>query len=324
MKSLTLLTVFSLLSLVPTAASAFYVESASSDDAGTPVVVTFDTADAVEFRIATAGMPGGDGSEVASIAAAFQAWEDVDCSSISFVQGERVAEPAPRHWMSMSVDDPDFERYILVWWTDDMAQFPSATVGFFDRVHDGAGNLIGGSIILNSRHHDWSTTGEAALLDVQSVMTAMVGRALGLTSTMEGNATYPRYAPGDTSKQTLGDDDIAGITYLYGDGTCTMTGTPEGVCTEAPLEMCPPTVDPGDGGTGPGTRDGGSGDRDTGTAGPTDSGTGADAGTGADGGAGGDDGGGCSVGDLDEDGTPGWLALMLIVGLALLGKSKRR
>lgn len=322
MKCLSLLTLMSLLSLVPAAASAFYAESRSEEgDAGTPVPIAYDTAEPVEFRIATAGMPGGDGSEVASIDAAFGTWGEVECSTISFVQGERVADPAPRHWMSMSIDDPDFERYILVYWTDDAAQFPSPTVGFFDWAHDGTGRLIGGTIILNSRDHDWSTTGEDGLLDVQSVVTAMVGRSLGITSTMMGNATYPRYAPGDIGKRTLGDDDVAGVTYIYGDGTCTMAGTPEGVCTGAPLEMCPPTAPAGDGGTGPGTRDGGSGDRDSGGI-IHDAGGGSDAGTGADAGSGTDDGGGCSVGDLNTESTPGWLALVLIVGLALIGKRR--
>jgi MYXO-CTERM domain-containing protein len=148
-------------------------------------------------------------------------------------------------------------------------------------------------------------------------MTAMVGRVLGLTSAMEGNATYPVYVPGNIDKRMLGADDIAGITYIYGDDTCAMRGTPEGICTGAPLEDCPPRPDTGDAGTG--TRDGGTGTPDTGTGGGD---TGAMLGDGGvDGGTGGDDGG-CSVGSLDAESTPGGLALLLFTGAAVLRRRR--
>ncbi len=319
--TMTLLTALAM--LVPATASAFYVESRSEDMAGDPVPVAYDTSTPVEFRIASAGMPGGDGSEFEAVAAAFATWAAVDCVTIDFTEGPRNDAPAPRHWTAWEgIDDPAFERYISVYWSDDAGQFPTATVGFFDRATDGTtSQLIGGTIILNSRHHSWSTTGEAGLLDVQSVVTALLGRSLGITSAMEGNATYPSYSPGDTSKRTLGDDDIAAISYIYGDDTCTVMEVPEGICTGAPLEDCPPTpdVDAGTGTRDGGTSDGGSGTPDGGTGTP-DGSTGGDAG--ADGG-GGDDGGGCSVGDLRSENTPGWIALLLLVGLGITGRRRR-
>jgi hypothetical protein len=310
--------------LLPATASAFYVES-RNDDMMTPIA--YDTTEAVEFRIGSAGMPDGDGSEFEAVAAAFATWAAVECVTIDFTEGARDDTPQPRHWTAWEgIEDPDFERYISVYWSDDSGQFPSPTVGFFDWAHDGMGQIIGGTIILNSRHHDWSTTGEDGLLDVQSVVTALIGRSLGITSGMEGNATFPSYAPGDTSKRELGDDDIAAISFIYGDGTCTVTDGPEDICLDIdPLEDCPPTPDvdagPGTGDGGTGTPDTGTGTPDTGTGTP-DGGTGGDAGTG-DGGTGGDDDGGCSVGELDAENTPGWIALLLFVGLALTRRRHR-
>jgi hypothetical protein len=238
--------------------------------------------------------------------------------TISFMEGPREASPAPRHWTTTS------DRYIVVYWSDDAALWDVPKVGYFDWAHDGTGLLIGGQVILNSKDHSWSTTGEMGKMDVQSVVTALIGRVLGLTSTMEGNATYPRYAPGDISKRDLGTDDIAGITYLYGDDSCTAPGTPEMLCDGMAAD-CPPAVTS--------TTDGGVGTRtDGGTTMGTDGGgtSGGDGGipSGGDGGVGGGDDGGCScssVGITRTGGGGGGGALLLsLVCCSAIAARRRR
>jgi len=246
------------LGAVPHSVDAFYVATRTIADGGGMQSPEWPTAAPVEFRIAmdTVDLALTDGSEVPAVEAAFATVGAVMCSNLHFTAGARVPHATldPMHWMI-----PMSGNYILVYWSSDPAIWGmSRSVGRFDFAHDGAGNMIGATIVLNSGDHSWSTTGEAGKIDVQGTVTALIVRSLGLTSTMPGNASYPVYTPGDTSKRMLGTDDVAGVTYLYGDGTagCGMTA-PEGMCMSGD-PTCPPTpvVDAGmgtrpDSGVGP-------------------------------------------------------------------------
>jgi MYXO-CTERM domain-containing protein len=309
---------------VPSLAAAYFVETRSNDGMGNPVPVAYDTSTDVEFRIASAGMPGGDGSEFAAIAAAFQTWSDVECSSINFVEGAREDTPAPRHWQI-----PGAGRYILVYWSDDAAIWDVPRAGFFEWAHDTTGVLIGGTVILNSLNFEWSTAdgGEADRLDVQGTVTALVGRVLGITSTMEGNATYPVYVANDVSKRTLGTDDIAAIQYIYGPGAVSPVdaggvdgGTADAgmACMDAPpppeasCDMttpdCPPPVDTMPGDAGVINRDGSVPGVDSGPPPGTDAGTTPPSGD--------DDGCSCDAAPgATNSSLPGALALLALVAL---------
>ena len=296
--------------LVPATTQAYYVEARTQNDGGALVPITYDATTPVEFRIASTGLPIGDGSEATAIEAAFATWQAVECSTLSFTRGADEAAPMARHWMVTT------DRYILVYWSNDRALWDIPRVGFFEWAHDGNGTVIGSQIILNGLDHSWSTTGETDKMDVQAVVTAMIGRSLGITSGMPGNATYPVYNAGDDSKRTLGTDDVAAIQYLYGDGSCT-PDDPEMVCTDTPGEVCPPPVMtmPGDGGTAlpdggtmpmpdtgpPPTPDGG-----TVTPPPGDE----------------DDGCGCIAAGAGDDGT-GPVAALLLFGLVALRRRRR-
>jgi MYXO-CTERM domain-containing protein len=211
------------------------------------------------------------------------------------------------HWMS-----DGGEIYILVYFSDVEEEWTAGpAAGHFYFAHDGAGALVGGSVVLNSRDHAWATDGADDALDVQGVVTALIGRSLGITSAMEGNATFPRYAPGDTSKRVLGSDDEAAIHFLYPRSSvdCDVITPPQAECDGMPWpgdEPCPPlpATTPGDGGTAP--------PRDAGPIGSPDAGV-----PGADAGDGGGDDGGCSVA-LGErsSGAPAWIALLGLVGIA--------
>ena len=306
MKHFIWISLVALLAAPSSALADYWVQSRTQADGGAEVLVQWDTSSDVEFRLED----GVDEARAAAVEAAFQTWEDVECADIAFARGDDIAEPQPRHWMFVEGE------FIQVWWVDDPAFWESAQVGRADWVHDGSGRLIGADIILNSKDHSWSTTGEAGMLDVQSVVTALIGKSLGIESDDEASAVFGRYSAGDTSKRTLGPDDIAAVQYLYNDGSCTPT-EPADICPDDPFGSMPcgpedPDTSPADGGTSM-PRDGGSG------TGGSDAGVGG----GGDGAVGmpgdGDDDGGCSVSAAGGSSSGGlaWLAVTILLGLVL-------
>lgn len=296
-------------------ARAFYVESREieADGGAQAVVLRYDTSVPVQFRIGSDGLEGGDGSEFDAIANAFQTWGAVECANIDFTEGDRVERPDLNH----ATANPE-QRYILVFFSDSPAYFGETTnvaQYHLDRSLD-TGELIGGTIVLNARAHSWSTTGEEGKLDVQSIVTAMIGRTLGITSDMEGNATYPAYAAGDTSKRTLGSDDIAALTYLYpaGGDECAVA-EPQEICDGTTPDggvECPPRASVTDGGVGTRTDGGDIPDVDSGS-------TGSDAGGG---GSSGDDGG-CNI-SKRHSGLGGLVSEILAIGCALALSRRRK
>ena len=171
------------------------------------------------------------------------------CANLSFVRGENSSSVDRAHWVSDAG-----ATYVLVYGTDSAEEWSGPSVGHYYFAHNGEGVLIGGTVVLNTRDHAWASDGRADALDIQGTVTALIGRALGTTSAMEGNATYPRYAPGETDKQTLGADDIAAFEFLYPGTTCAAPMPPEAQCSGIPTpggEPCPPRPEthPGDAGT---------------------------------------------------------------------------
>jgi hypothetical protein len=299
-------------------AQGYYVESHTNEDAGATAPMTYDASSPVKFRIG----PTPSEAHTEALASAFQSWEGVECSQLAFERGEPVTDPDWLHW-EVSAENRD--RYILIFFTDDPAMWQDARVGLFLFAQDGFGEMIGASIALNSKDHDWSTTGEEGTLDVQSVATALVGRSLGITATAEGNATYPRYLPGDTSKRELGSEDTAALQYLYGDGSCDPE-SPEGMCTRESSEPCPPPVETnpddgtssgGDAGSGTATADAGTGSESAASDAGMALADGGPSGSGADMGG----GGGCSLGGRAS--TNGAFAVLLVAAI-LLGARRRR
>ncbi|MCS6799611.1 MAG: hypothetical protein NZ898_14020 [Myxococcota bacterium] len=316
---------------LPDAARAYFVESRFSEG-GMPVPLRYDPPTGIEVRLATMGLPLDATAVGAALNAAAQTWTDVPCATFELRRGPDVTGmPDPYHWMTDPAGTP---RYILVYFSADPALWDAPRVGYFLFAHDGLGKLIGATVVLNTKDHQWSTTGEATKMDVQGVLTALLGRSLGISSAMEGNATYPVYRAGDTSKRTLGADDTAALQFLYRDmsGGCAEPTPPERICTGMEPD-CPPrpmTMPMPDGGM-PGGRDGGGSTPDGGV-GP---------------GPGGDSGapdGGVGTGDAAPDGgamraeeggcscrAPGRLsgvgigsAMLVVVALVVLGVRRVR
>lgn len=277
-----------LATLVPAAATqAYYVEARGVPSSpGTEVPIryadsdelTADTID-VTYRLNETTFPAGAGV-AGAVRSAFDTWTAAACSNLVLNEGAASTSTNRAHWM-----DDAGEIYILVYFTDTAEEWPSAAVGHFYFVTNGSpeGTIVGGTVVLNSRDFTWATDEAGDSMDVQSVVTAIIGRSLGITSGIEGNATFPRYAAGDISKRDLGDDDLAAIAFLYpsAEPTCDAITPPEMECdgvTSPGEEPCPPLpmTMPPDGGIPP-PRDGGVMMTDSGTA-PSDAG--ADAGVG--------------------------------------------
>ena len=319
-------------------ARAYYVESRASG-----VVARYadqDTSDPdidVEFRISTQGLMPNEADALTAIRAAFQTWTDASCGAITFNEGTNPTATvgADRtHWTADGGCGGSGPIYILVYFDDGTINpdewVGGPSVGKFYFATTASGELCGGTVVLNSSDHSWSTSGGATELDVQGIATALIGRVLGITSGVPDNATYPSYAPGDTSKRTLGTDDLEAIAYLYPDSGaagCDTPMDPEMICDGSMIGTCPPTpTTMNDGGTADGSvgRDTGTPPTpDTGTTPGSDSGTGgADGGTGADAGSMSGDGGcGCRAAGHPSGARGLWLAL---AGLALLAARRRR
>lgn len=303
---------FSLI-LAPSVTHAYYLETrgdtadpiryADADPASDAVDVT--------YRVNAATFPPEVAGAADAIDAAFAAWTDAECGSIAFRGGESSDSIDRAHWIH-----DEGAIYVLVYFSASDEEWTGGpAAGHFWFGYDPSGALIGATVVLNSRDHAWATDGSADKLDVQGVVTALIGRSLGITSAMEGNATYPSYAPGDVSKRALGDDDLAALAYLYPTSTCSAPAEPEAVCDGAHTsgaEACPPRpmTMPGDAGTlvpgddaGPIGYDGGV---------PNESDASTDTGATS---------GGCSVGSGRASAALAWS--MALIAMALVRRRRR-
>lgn len=117
-------------------------------------------------------------------------------------------------------------------WPDDM---PFGTLAVTTVVYRrSSGELLDADIDLNAVEYTWTDTTDAALAetDVQNTLTHELGHLLGLAHVPDPTATmYAESAPGDLEKRTLGEDDVAGLCFVY----------PEGLLSpEAPFLSSPP------------------------------------------------------------------------------------
>ncbi len=96
---------------------------------------------------------------------------------------------------------------------------------FWFNWNEGAGwwYVIESDICFNGRDYLWSDNGQAGRFDVANINTHELGHTLSLADLYGGadaqKTMYGYASPGETKKRTLHTDDIAGIRYLFPDGS---------------------------------------------------------------------------------------------------------
>ncbi len=232
--------------LVAVTALAFYIQARPAED---PHVLRWENP-RIEYRIGHTTVPGFEDDQEAldaAIAAAFQTWQDVECSSVAFTAGEPIDNPTD--W-----EHPE-DPYILVYFIADQGTAENAfflqgtdqrSVAKYWFIYENETfHIIAGTVYLNAYDYQWSTAdaGEADKMDVQATVTALVGRSLGLQSRVRGATTISgRWQTGDVERRTLEPDDIDGIVYLYPREDCPgcVIVEPQQVCVGQFGEDCPP------------------------------------------------------------------------------------
>lgn len=153
-----------------------------------------------------------DVSALSAVNSAFQSWNDA--SGVNYRASGRTARG------SNCVYDPDpvtDEHNIVAWMESGWREGPS-TIGitYFWSL-PGDGSLVESDMLLNGDDFQWSTSGSASRMDVESIVAHEAGHFLGMCHTSVAGATmFPTIELGSTQERSLHADDIAGAQFLYG------------------------------------------------------------------------------------------------------------
>jgi len=154
------------------------------------------------YYINTSGGPAGS---VDSIVAGMQTWTDVASSNFDFAYGG--ATTSTNHGTNDGVNIVTFGALDVGTVGENRYWYSTVT-----------GRMLDSDIRLNT-YYSWSTTGDPGAFDVQNVSTHELGHSLCLKDLYSGGDSektmYGYVAAGETKKQTLEQDDMDGIAYLY-------------------------------------------------------------------------------------------------------------
>jgi MYXO-CTERM domain-containing protein len=167
----------------------------------------------VVYRIDPAGTPDiTDGSFIPAVTAAFQAWQAVSCTSISFMQGD---------WMGPKMEANDGLNHVF--WKTQWTESPSDIALTYTYYRTADNVITDADITLNNVNWKFTTDqtmvgmGTPAKVDLQTVVTHEAGHFVGLdhstdpTAVMYGINNQP-------IKRVLAEDDIKAICFLYPNG----------------------------------------------------------------------------------------------------------
>ena len=209
----------------------------------------------------------------AAIDKAFTAWGTVKCSKLKFSK-VKVGFTICADATCKAFNSPKAPYISVFWFTQKSDLFkntanpkmPYMSYVYFS--HDNVGGFAAVSIGVNGAGYKWGTTGASGELDVQNELTSLIGAAIGLDdSKVAGASMYPKILFGDTTKQTLAQDDINGLMYLYKDKGCPSPPPPgSNGCSSGGTKTDGKVIPPKDGGADakPKTDTGGTTKADTG------------------------------------------------------------
>ena len=145
---------------------------------------------------------GGDGEQ--AIHNAFQTWENAS-NAIHHEFGGYVGQGVQAN------DGQNLVYFVQQGWPYDPA-LAAITFRYFST---GDGHILDADIIFDGENYDWSVGGSN--YDIQNSATHEVGHFEGFGHSTDSDATmFASTTARETSKRSLGNDDIAGLDALYG------------------------------------------------------------------------------------------------------------
>jgi len=189
----------------------------------------------IEFRLHPDGAPGVGAASLPIIRRAFNTWQTVACTNLTFVD---------QPWEEPRVVSSDSRNRIF--WSQLATEWPAdqrATIALtytYYRTADHA--IVDADIFSNASTYQWTATDGGAggtVVDLETVLFHEIGHFFGLAhSTDPGAAMFPsNNKPAQRGPAT---DDINGICSLYPNGTAPPTGngtTPTGAGVGAPCQL---------------------------------------------------------------------------------------
>ncbi len=161
------------------------------------------------------GAPGlGFGLIEQTLQSAFNTWDAVECSSLSFAYMGATSKT------STQVGTTDYDsQNVMIWidendWPGEWSDAYAVTVPLFDTL---SGRILDADILFN-KNFGWSAVaeGQADKADVLNIAVHEIGHLIGLDHTPGLDATmYYASLSGETYKRSLAADDIQGVCYLY-------------------------------------------------------------------------------------------------------------
>ncbi len=158
----------------------------------------------ITWQLNQGGMPGMTNTEFKdAVQAAFDAWEDVECSTVQFsFTGYKPSDTDQGIWVTVQKNswDPavgDALAYAL----------PTPTWG---------GEILNANLVFNAVDPQWSTSANPGygFSDVQGVATHEIGHAIGLDHPRYRESTM-FFSGSSAGLRTLEDDDAHGACFLY-------------------------------------------------------------------------------------------------------------
>ncbi len=173
----------------------------------------------VPYTINTAGGPDGS---LWAIQEAMQTWTDVPGSALSFRFEGTTSSTA---W-----GEDDGNNIVCFGLIDDSSVLAQTRTWYYTDT----GETLDSDLKFNTDYF-WGTDGSAKYYDVQNVATHEFGHSAGLADLYADSDSektmYGYSSRGETKQRTLDQDDINGVSYLYGNGNITTSTTTTTIVT---------------------------------------------------------------------------------------------